>query len=232
MQVLDAVRARSGDRARARARRVVPQAGHDGRGAPPRAGRQLVHRGAPDRQADRARHALRNGGPDVRAGRAPRDERAGARRRRRSGRSVAVREQPSKSRSGTASACTSPTAARSCSVIRAGSARSSSIPTSRVSGPTRSRSRARQLEHALGVRTAPVKAVLDGSGAHRRAREPAGRRVAVAGGDRPGAPGGRDRRRRAPHVAQAHPEPRCACSAGGAVPTPATCLAISKPVPA
>ena len=85
----------------------------------------------------------------------------------------------------------------------------------------------KQLDHALGARTAPVKAVLMDQA-----------RIAGLGnllvdealwraGHRPGAAGRRDRRRRTAHVAQGDSHERCACSIGGAAPTPATCPATS-----
>ena len=165
--------------------------------------------------------------PDTRARRAPRHERAGDRRRRGGRRPARLREQPAASRSGIASACTSPTAARSCCATRAGSARRSSTPTSRGSVPTRSTLTAAQLDHALGKRTAPVKAVLMDQA-----------RIAGLGnllvdealwraGIDPARPRRRHRRdeRRELHRAIRDTLPRARAAA--ADPTPATCRAIS-----
>ena len=109
-------------------------------------------------------------------------------RRRRRRRSAPLREQPRRAASGTGSACASPTVGRCTSGIRAGSARSSSTPTRTGSVPTPSTLTRAQLDRGPHAQPRAGEGRAHGPVAHRRARQPAHRRGAVARRHRPGAP--------------------------------------------
>ena len=218
--------ARWGARSRAvrRARRVVPEAGHDRAAMRDALVGRNRHRGATDGEADARRHERCRAQAHRRSGARPasRDERPGRRRRRIGRRPVALREQRGEPRLAALRRRASPTAGRSGCAIRVGSARSSSIPTSRGSVPTPRSSIDAGLDRALGRSRAPLKAVLMDQSRIAGLGKPAHRRGAVAGRPRPRACGRSTRRCTNARCCSARSARPCACSGVAAAPTPAT----------